>query len=173
MLLTRKDLTAAHFLAYTFCLEICQRFAPAGGKVLDFGSRYSKMPAILAANGFDVTCYDRDPKVVEWQKDFRVVSALEQAGIVDAVTACWAVQHNTIEEMPGVLASIRNRLPAGGVVCLVGSWSRGDSYYQAYRADPQWVLGRADYERLVAGMTVVEQRWFWYHHATVSGDWFY
>ncbi|HJZ54820.1 MAG TPA: hypothetical protein VKE74_07665, partial [Gemmataceae bacterium] len=61
--LDRTALTAPHYLAYSWVLSRVR----VGETVMDFGSRYSVLPAHLALRGCRVTPVDRDPAVREHQ----------------------------------------------------------------------------------------------------------
>jgi len=185
--LDRATLTSPHFLAYSYVLEMLTAIG-VGSKstVLDFGSRYSKLPSIIAGRiGCRVMCLDRDPEVTNHQNRLSeeygvsglvsVVAGLgkDNNGGFDAITACWAVQHNALGDIPVIVAGLAESLRPGGLLVLVGSWTAGEAYLQADRPDPQWVLGPAGYRDLVArsGCVLLNQCWFRYQHRSLEGDW--
>lgn len=175
------DFTAPHRLAMEF---LCEHVAPFSS-VLDFGSSDKPKAAQLGLRGCRVTCYDRDPRVQRQGNVFAdagaphavVYAASDDAlpeGPYDAVTACWAIQHNP----PGVQAqlakSLAERLRAGGRLVVVSSFTSLESFHQTARKDPQWVLSQADHEKHVmtpSRLRLSTQRYFYYVHDSNEGRW--
>ena len=172
--------SAPHFLAYSYVLD---QELEIGSNVLDFGSRYSHLPAMLALRGARVTAYDRDPKL--WEYQIKIAAEFEMQMVrcstdlenvpapFDAITACWAIQHNTKEEMGGIAKQLASRLRPGGKLIIVSSFTPEGCFYQTNRPDPQWVLNWAGHEQYIinpAGMRLVDQRFFKYQPSTVIGN---
>ena len=161
--LSIDSLTAPHYLATAWVLD---RIRP-GERVFDFGSRYSILPSQLVLRGCNVTAFDRDKEVVDYQ-----LAAADRHGLLlkrdslevlqgdhippgmdgqfDTVTSLWAAQHNladgAIERLAVRLGSL---LKPGGKLLLVGSFTPGESREQHDRADPQVIMNWIDHKRRV------------------------
>lgn len=179
--LNRGQLTAPHFLAYSWILENLPPFA----NVLDFGSRYSVLPCQMALRGCAVVVADRDDTMIEKQgrleKEYGVQLAgkyLSTYGIrdntFDAVTACWAIQHNLESDQSKIAAELARIVKPGGKILVVSSFTSGDSFDQFNRADPQRVLNVEDHCRVVirpSNCKLAKLNTFRYEHGTERGDW--
>lgn len=183
--LTRRQLTAPHYLAYSYVLSRMRQ--TDAESCLDFGSRYSLLPSFLARAGFSVTAYDRDDGVLEWQrkigrqynlngklKAVTVLPAIEKS--IDAITAVWAVQHNDIFAIPKIVRTLFDLLKPGGSLLYVGSFTPEKTFHQTDRKDPQWVMDQAAYQENVidvllhAGGMLIDQQCFRYQHNSESGE---
>lgn len=183
-LLTRERLTAAHHLAYSWVLD---RLGDDKKSVLDFGSRYSLLPTLLALKGHDVTATDRDPGVTAWQADHARAWGVkfpahcwhpgseDQLTLpkFDAVTACWAIQHNEPETQGWLAHYLGRLLKPGGSLLIVGAFKFGESVYEEHRADPLWRLsgdGHAQHVIEPSGLQLKIFSHFYYVHATQEGE---
>ncbi len=184
-LLTLDRLTAPHFLAYSFCLDM---LGPEPKRVLDFGSRYSLLPTILAMAGHDVVATDRDPGVVNWQAGLAREHGVkfpaydwhpgspEQLTIpkLDAITACWSIQHNEPETQAALIAYLGRMLKSGGSLIVVNALGQGQTEHMTNREDPLWRLTIDDMQSLLidpSGLVLKESDAFRYEHATRRGEW--
>jgi SAM-dependent methyltransferase len=175
-----NGLTSPHYLAYSWVLKQLPSFR----KVLDFGSRYSVLPSLLTLHGHRVMAFDRDIAVGRHQfqisRDYKV--ALEGVVIggelskslmdTDAVTSCWAIQHNPVEEQERIVRTISENLPSDGRLLLVQNYTP-ETHHWTNRPDPMWVLGEADIRRVLvepSGMELVNKTYFRYTHASTEGD---
>ena len=179
-LLSRPRLTAPHYLAYSW---VCERLAGPPRSVLDFGARYSLLPSILALHGHRVTAVDRDPVVREKQAEFSrefcvsiEVVPNDRAPFpeFDAITACWAIQHNEPDKQAEIVSSLVASLVPGGKLLVVAAYTYGDSRYEGNRQDPLWRFNDEDMHKHVVKPSrckVTDIRRFRYEHGSVEGDW--
>lgn len=179
-----NQLTAPHYYAYRAVLDWLQDLEP-GSQVLDFGSRYSHLPRLLMLRGLRVTAFDRDPKLPEYQRklagsavkcevgDIHEYSA-QHAGTVQAITACWAVQHNDHDRQAAIMRSLANLLAPGGRLAMVNRHCASGSHYDGKRSDPIWGLDWLEAQNVLvqpSGLKLVDRKFFHYEHATAVGDW--
>lgn len=177
------ELSAPHYAAYKW---ITDRI-PVGGKVLDFGSRYSKLPSLMALRGGRVSVCDRDAKTLVQEQ--RTISRKNGAVLdnmfewdgstpllttYDAVTACWSIQHNfPISRQQEIISNLADVIVVGGSLFVVSSFSPDKSFEQMNRADPQLVLNLAGHDSLIekSGMQLSERAFFHYDHKTPNYNW--
>lgn len=185
--ITRESVTAPHFLAYTFVIDQLMKRVKYGAEVLDFGARQSALPLAMAELGFTVSITDRDTSSREFQRQrfapggrsLEWLDSLPLDASCDVVTACWVLQHNELDEIRRLTSHVWHSLKPGGMFLYVGSWSPTRTFWQGNRKDPQWVLGDYDLRSSVilqftgddeSRGKLVDQKWFWYEHATLNGD---
>jgi hypothetical protein len=173
----------AHQLAYDHSTGRLHRERPErrwiGRKTLDFGCRHSRLTKMLGLLGAAAECCDRDADAVRMQNEM-----LERAGrcwqwdgvakpttaseCYDLITANWSIQHNYPDDIRAISKNLGGLLCAGGQLRVVSSFTGGTSFYQANRADPQWVLNCDDVKRMIvepSGLRLVgDFKHFYYEH---------
>lgn len=181
--LSRKKLTAAHYLAQTYARAAVLRQCKPGDRLLDFGCRSSSFASHMAEQGLVVSVHDRDSRCRQSQSGNAALAMVGLEWLDDpfvavpfaAVTALWVLQHNALDEIDLLAQRLRGIIQPGGVLVYVASYSDGDGpVWQGpnVRSDPQWVLDRDSHERLVfRHFKVVSQSMFWYVHNSPEGDW--
>lgn len=158
-------------------------------RLLDFGSEFSLLPSLIKKYLFyKVTCCDRDFTNLEHQLRIHGRMSVSPPSLIhwdgvtpfpdpikfDAITACWAVQHNledgAIEQIIDNLKEITN---PGGRLYIVASHTEGDSFKQMNREDPQWVLSSKDHIlRIVSRFgQMLAGRYFHYEYRQKEGNW--
>lgn len=182
-----EELTAPHYAAYKW---ITDRIPP-GARVLDIGSRYSKLPSLMALRGAHVTVSDRDGDTVfkrqgELAKQYGIplhvvqwdcMSDKSLFGPFDYVTSCWSIQHNLeISDQYKIMQRLCKVTAYGGELLVVSSFSPRESFAQMNRTDPQLVLNDDDHSILIkvagqCGMRPVERCYFHYDHGSTRYDW--
>lgn len=183
-----KALTSPHYLAYSWILKQLPSFR----RVIDFGSRYSALPSLMTLHSHRVMAFDRDADVLRHQKrisrDFGVSLEDISCGTfdgdlmarfdedlrlgADAVTSCWAIQHNPPEEQERIVKVISDNLPQDGRLLVVQRYAP-ETYHWKDRADPMWVLGGQDLRRVFIEspkLELVTWEYFHYEHASTKGD---
>ena len=184
--LNRARLTAPHYLAYRWILSHLGGTGIHTNCVLDFGARYSVLPALMVLHGQYVHAVDRDPSLHSYQSGIcerlgvrnvstQIVSdPKEILGTYDTVVCCWAMQHNLpAETIPPIVESLASKIKSGGRLLIVGSFNHEASREQRDRTDPQVILNQYDYEKLIfkpSGMKLTSQEYFWYEHGSALGE---
>lgn len=191
-IVSRERLTAPHYLAHS---RILDNLPPGRHRALDFGCRYSMLPALLVDTGFvRVEAIDRDPLVQDYQR--RVAKNLRvsfnwrvswgnqpkmplpyQDKFFDLVTAVWAVQHNfPLEEQISLMKHLSSCVAVGGSLLVVSSFTPGETFEDQDREDPQIILSLVDHARLrdqfyegPIKMSLKELDHFQYIHGTTDG----
>jgi hypothetical protein len=176
------QLTAPHFAAYDWILKRIN----VGDEVLDVGSRYSKLPALISLHGGRVTACDRDlEKLTSGQAKHAAQTGARIAtvrwdgsepitGSYDTISACWAIQHNfPLDLQKGIMYLLSSALKPNGQLLVVSSFSSHESFEQRNREDPQLVLNLAGHDELIqaSGLRTAERSFFWYEHATTAYKW--
>ena len=185
VLLQPERLTAAHYLAYKWVVSRIDALArPISA--MDFGARYSLLPSILALRGQAVVAGDRDPQVGHWQgkcaQEYGVVidtlNWKPSDGIApdlkfDVITACWAIQHNGLDEQSRIVKTLASALAPGGKLLIVAAFTPDNAcVYDTKREDPLWRLNVDGVDaRLVhpSGLKLTNQIFFSYEHNTTTG----
>lgn len=183
-----ERMSGPHRLANTYMMQQVTADFPNGfRRALDFGARESILPQLLAeaSKGGRVVAVDRDPVVRQQERHGYAIESLmvpnvgalveyaeKHAEEFNVVTACWSIQHNTLEDQKTIIGALSALLDCGGRLIIVGSLSdTGVTYHQANRADPQWVLSLADHVGLIArsGHGLDRPQYFYYEHGTPVG----
>lgn len=170
-MLDRNELTAAHYLAYSYVLKALKERLAFSGEVLDFGAGRGVLADLLRSKGYSVTAWDRG--TTDWTKS--VLPLPFGDNNFGAVVATWAIQHNRpVERQTRIACELARIVWPGGLLVVVSSLATIETFEQHNRADPQIVLSWLDHlGRIIVptGMQLLDQRFFFYEHGTSEGDW--
>ncbi len=156
---------------YAYAVSAIMDFGLVGQQLLDIGSSGSFLPGIMAALGCRVTCYDVRDWPMMWPNLRTVKGDLLAAGqellpceSIDCISCISTIEHLGLGrygdsvDVDGDLVGM-NRLvevlKPGGLIILTLPFGRAEIAYPAHR-----IYDRARFDRLIAGMEVVDQRFY-------------
>lgn len=183
--MTARELTGPHHAAYSW---ICERIKQLDLDVMDFGARYSKLPAQLALRDCKVLAVDRDPTMPEHQAKLATQYGVQVETKLwdgstpwvgdkrfDVITACWALQHNLEDGgIERLVEQLYDLLKPGGRFLCVTSRAPTGTRVDRNRVDPQIIMDdRTFKERVISGAEweLVDRRPFHYEHGSHKYQW--